>query len=180
MPTARYLGCVASVGKNLLYAGMYSYYPNPTNAYRMEMLVGMLSITNAPTVSPTVGPCAVTAPTNGALGTCTSSLGEGTTCQFTCSAGYTATGATSCSAVGVLTAATCAEPWTTKKAMPLSGMEDVGQSCAGVTSATGSFYYQYRGNSPFGPYPATADMMKYTTATDAWSLGNRPSSTSRA
>jgi hypothetical protein len=68
------------------------------------------------------------------------------------------------------------EPWTTKKAMPLSGMEDVGQSCAGVTSATGSFYYQYRGNSPFGPYPA-ADMMKYTAATDAWSLGTRPSPT---
>ena len=72
------------------------------------------------------------------------------------------------------------EPWTTKKAMPLSGMEDVGQSCAGVTSATGSFYYQYRGNSPFGPFPATADMMKYTAATDAWSLGDRPLPTLRA
>jgi hypothetical protein len=71
------------------------------------------------------------------------------------------------------------EPWTTKKAMPLSGMEDVGQSCAGVTSATGSFLYQYRGNS-LPTYPTTADMMKYTAATDAWSLGNRPSSTSRA
>jgi hypothetical protein len=73
------------------------------------------------------------------------------------------------------TAYSTTEPWTTKKAMPLSGMEDVGQSCAGVTSATGSFYYQYHGNSPFGPFPTTADMMKYTAATDAWSLGNRPS-----
>ncbi len=78
------------------------------------------------------------------------------------------------------TAYSTAEPWTTKKAMPLSGMEDVGQSCAGVTSAAGSFYYQYRGNSPFGPYPATADMMKYNAATDAWSLGTRPSPTLRA
>ena len=78
------------------------------------------------------------------------------------------------------TAYSTTEPWTTKKAMPLSGMEDVGQSCAGVTSATGSFYYQYRGNSPFGPFPATADMMKYTAATDAWSLGTRPSPTLRA
>ena len=72
------------------------------------------------------------------------------------------------------TAYSTAEPWTTKKAMPLSGMEDVGQSCAGVTSATGSFYYQYLGNSPFGPYPATADMMKYTAATDTWAIGNAP------
>ena len=79
------------------------------------------------------------------------------------------------SPTAVPTAYSTAEPWTTKKAMPLSGMEDVGQSCAGVTSATGSFYYQYRGNSPIGPYPATADMMKYTAATDAWSLGTRPS-----
>jgi hypothetical protein len=78
------------------------------------------------------------------------------------------------------TAYSTTEPWTTKKAMPLSGMEDVGQSCAGVTSATGSFYYQYLGNSPFGPYPATADMMKYTAATDAWSLGTRPSPTLHA
>jgi hypothetical protein len=77
------------------------------------------------------------------------------------------------------TAYSTTEPWTTKKAMPLNGMEDVGQSCAGVTSATGSFLYQYFGNSPFGPYPTTADMMKYTDATDAWSLGNRPSPTLR-
>ena len=107
MPTARYRGCVASVGKNLFYAGTYSPSPNPTNAYRMEMLVGTPSITNAPTVSPTVGPCTVTAPTNGALGTCASSLGEGTTCQFTCAAGYGVSGATSCSANGVLTAPMC-------------------------------------------------------------------------
>ena len=104
MPTARYRGCVASVGKNLLYAGTYySYPPNAANTYRMEMLVGTPSITNAPTVSPTVGPCAVTAPTNGALGTCTNSLGEGTTCQFTCDAGYGVSGALQVMVAGALT-----------------------------------------------------------------------------
>jgi hypothetical protein len=59
--------------------------------------------------------------------------------------------------------------------MPLYGMEDVGQSCVGVTSATGSFYYQYLGNSPWQPTSSTGEMMKYTTTTDAWSLGIRPS-----
>jgi hypothetical protein len=73
------------------------------------------------------------------------------------------------------TAHSTTEPWTTKKAMPLYGMEDVGQSCVGVTSATGSFVYQYLGYTPLGPTPPTGDMTKYTTATDAWSLGSRPS-----
>ena len=233
MPTARYRGCVASVGKNLLYAGTYSPSPDPTNAYRMEMLIGTLGITNAPTVSPTVGPCtvtaptngalgtctsslaaglscqftcdagygvsgatscvsiqtcsvvsgvascsynsvltaatctgcAVTAPTNGALGTCTSSIAAGTTCQFTCSAGYTATGPTSCSAVGVLTAATCAEPWTTKRAMPRAA-EDLRNACAGF----GDMYYMYHGT----PYANTGELSKYATLSDVWTTGKRP------
>ena len=49
---------------------------------------------------------AITAPTNGALGTCTSSLASGSTCLPTCNTGYTVSGSSSC-LLGVLTAATC-------------------------------------------------------------------------
>jgi hypothetical protein len=45
---------------------------------------------------------ASTAPTNGAVGTCTSSLASGSTCQPTCNSGYTVSGSRSCSA-GTLT-----------------------------------------------------------------------------
>ena len=54
-----------------------------------------------------VGCDASTAPTNGGVGTCTSSLASGSTCQPTCNSGYTVSGTSSCSA-GTLTAATCA------------------------------------------------------------------------
>ena len=49
---------------------------------------------------------ASTAPTNGGVGTCTSSLAHGATCQPTCNNGYTVSGTSSCS-TGTLTAATC-------------------------------------------------------------------------
>lgn len=53
--------------------------------------------------------CAVTAPTNGALGTCPSSLSSGSSCQLSCNAGFTLTGsATSCTD-GSLTAQTCVQ-----------------------------------------------------------------------
>ena len=52
-------------------------------------------------------PCdASTAPSNGGVGDCTSSLASGSTCQPTCDTGYTVSGPSSCS-LGVLTAATC-------------------------------------------------------------------------
>ena len=51
---------------------------------------------------------ASTAPTNGGVGTCTSSLAHGATCQPTCNNGYTVSGTSSCSA-GTLTAATCSK-----------------------------------------------------------------------
>ena len=47
-------------------------------------------------------------PTNGAVGTCTSSLAHGATCQPTCNSGYTVSGTSSCTA-GTLTAATCSK-----------------------------------------------------------------------
>ena len=49
---------------------------------------------------------ASSAPTNGGVGTCTSSLASGSTCQPTCNSGYTVSGTSSCTA-GTLTAATC-------------------------------------------------------------------------
>jgi hypothetical protein len=55
--------------------------------------------------------------------------------------------------------------------MPLSGIEDVQQSCVGFTSTFGSFYYQYAGNSnPSGT--GAGEMLKYTATTDTWVLGN--------
>ena len=41
---------------------------------------------------------ASTAPTNGAVGTCTNSLASGSTCQPTCDSGYTVSGTSSCTA----------------------------------------------------------------------------------
>ena len=55
----------------------------------------------------TVAACdASAAPSNGAVGDCTSSLASGSMCQPTCDSGYSVSGASSCSA-GSLTAATC-------------------------------------------------------------------------
>jgi hypothetical protein len=53
------------------------------------------------------GPCSVTAPSNGSLGTCSSVLGAGVECQFACNAGYTLAGSgTTCDGT-TLTAQTC-------------------------------------------------------------------------
>ena len=52
-------------------------------------------------------PCdASAAPTNGAVGTCTSTLASGSTCQPTCNTGYTVSGTSSCLA-GTFTTAEC-------------------------------------------------------------------------
>ena len=57
---------------------------------------------------------ASTAPTNGGVGSCTSSLATGSTCQPTCNSGYTVSGTSSCNA-GTLTAATCDATSTTSR-----------------------------------------------------------------
>ena len=55
-------------------------------------------------------PCdASAAPTNGAVGNCTSSLPSGSTCQPTCDTGYIVSGQSSCGVAGALTAADCRE-----------------------------------------------------------------------
>jgi hypothetical protein len=55
----------------------------------------------------TPSPCAVPAPADGTLGTCTSPLQSGTSCQFTCNSGYTLNGAATTCSYGQLTAQTC-------------------------------------------------------------------------
>jgi hypothetical protein len=165
MPTARRNGCLASVGKNLYYTG--SYYPDTANNVKMEMLIGTPIITSAPTFAPTIGPCVVTAPTNGALGTCTSSLAPGGTCQFSCNDGYLASGPTSCSATMVLAAATCITGvWTTRKAVP--AMSYMPAQGAGTY---GTFMYTYVAGAQ-SPMPANrGEFYKYASTADAWTTG---------
>ena len=66
-----------------------------------------LSIPGAGTLAVTLATCdASAAPTNGAVGTCTSTLASGSTCQPTCNTGYTVSGTSSCLA-GTFTTAEC-------------------------------------------------------------------------
>ena len=53
----------------------------------------------------------VTAPAHGSIGDCMSSISLGTTCQFDCNNGYSSSGLTKCSAVGVLSSAKCNPTW---------------------------------------------------------------------
>ncbi len=164
MPTARRNGCLASVGKNVYYSG--SYYMDTANQQRMEMLIGTPIVTSAPTFAPTLAPCAVTAPTNGALGTCTGSLALGGTCQFSCNDGYGVSGPTSCSATGVLAAATCRTgAWTTRKAVP--AMSYMPAQGAGTYD---TFMYTYIAGGL--PSPANrGEFYKYASTADIWTTG---------
>jgi hypothetical protein len=127
--------------------------------------------TLSPTPAPTYAPCAVTAPTNGALGTCTSSLALGGTCQVTCNDGYGVSGPTKCSATGVLTAATCMTGgWTTRKAVPAMSYWPL--QGAGTY---GTLMYAYIAGAKFPPSPANrGEIYKYASTTDAWTSGSGP------
>ena len=73
------------------------------------------------TVNVIGNPCdASAAPTNGAVGTCTSTLASGSTCQPSCNAGYTVSGTSSCT-LGALTAATCSANPCDASAAPVNG-----------------------------------------------------------
>ncbi|CAL6292695.1 unnamed protein product [Bathycoccus prasinos] len=79
------------------------------------------SIPGAGTLAVTLATCdASAAPTNGAIGTCTSTLASGSTCQPTCNTGYTVSGTSSCYN-GVLTAATCSASPCDASAAPANG-----------------------------------------------------------
>ena len=80
-----------------------------------------LSIPGAGTLAVTLATCdASAAPTNGAVGTCTSTLASGSTCQPTCNTGYTVSGTSSCT-LGALTAATCSANPCDASAAPANG-----------------------------------------------------------
>lgn len=51
--------------------------------------------------------CDVTSPSNGSMGTCSSSLTAGASCEFNCNNGHTLSSVTSCDSSGSLTAGTC-------------------------------------------------------------------------
>ena len=61
------------------------------------------------------------APANGDVGTCTSAMAAGSTCQPTCNSGYQVSGVTSCSSDGTLTAATCDAITCDASAAPANG-----------------------------------------------------------
>jgi len=63
---------------------------------------------------------ASTAPTNGVVGTCTSTLASSSQCQPVCNTGYTVSGASSCS-MGSLNPATCAANSCDASATPANG-----------------------------------------------------------
>jgi hypothetical protein len=117
-----------------------------------------VATTPAPMSAPTIGPCAVAAPTNGNLGSCTSALAAGAQCQPTCNPGYGVSGPMDCSATGVLTSASVCgtKQWASRNGLPTSSINS-GQSCAAV----GSLLYVYT-------QPA---FQKYAAATDAWETG---------
>jgi hypothetical protein len=112
----------------------------------------------------------VTAPTNGALGTCTSSLALGGTCQFSCNDGYGVSGPTSCSATGVLAAATCMTgSWTTRQAVPAMSYWPL--QGAGTHD---TFMYAYIAGAK-SPLPANrGELYKYSSTTDVWTSGPGP------
>jgi hypothetical protein len=79
------------------------------------------SIEGAGTLALTLATCdASAAPTNGAIGTCTSTLASGSTCQPTCNEGYTVSGTSSCYN-GAVTAATCSGSPCDASAAPENG-----------------------------------------------------------
>jgi hypothetical protein len=183
-PTARQLGSFASVASAVYYSGGFyvpgtpvpleSVTPTYLEVYYGPAVAATASPTPAPTSSPTrsptYGPCAVTAPTNGALGTCTSSLALGGTCQFSCSDGYGVSGPTSCSATMVLAAATCMTgAWTTRKAVPAMSYRPL--QGAGTHD---TFMYAYIAGAK-SPLPANrGELYKYSSTIDVWTSGPGP------
>ena len=158
MPTARKFHCAADVGGAIYVAGAD---PPATTGNILHALS-------------TAAPCTgVTAPTNGALGTCTSTLAAGSTCQFTCNDGYVASGTTSCAAGGTtLTAATCAtNVWQSRNAVPQTSYLP-----AQGAQSYDTFMYTYISQplSPLGVGPtARGEFYKYSSTADTWTSGVR-------
>ena len=171
MPTTRKNGCLASVGKNVYYTG--SYYMDTANQQRMEMLIGTPIITSAPTFAPTIPPCSVTAPTNGALGTCSSTLAAGSSCQPSCNDGFgyvvnnggSVAGATTCSATGTtLTQTTTCTilVWQSRNSVPKPSFYPLQSSVS-----YGTLLY----TNTVPAIGASGDFHVYGSTTDLWVTG---------
>ena len=180
MPTTgRSAGGFVTIGSALYYSGGGT---GPTSTVGtvwsaatadLEVFYGpAVAATPAPTLSP-VPSCTVTAPTNGVLGTCTSTIAAGSTCQFTCNDGYGASGTTSCHFfTGALTAATCAtNVWFSRNAVPQTSYLP-----AQGAQSYDSFMYTYISQplSPLGVGPAArGEFYKYSSTADTWTSGGR-------
>ncbi len=166
MPTLRSTGCVATVGNDLYYSGAANTQTS-TEMVAFEKISGTAVM---PTATPMYVPCSVMAPANGGLGTCTSSLALGATCQPTCDAGYGVSGATSCSAGGVLTAATCATGvWISRNAVPAMSYYPL--------QGTGTYdtlMYTYTAGTKFASPADRGQFYKYTSPADTWTTGPAP------
>jgi hypothetical protein len=189
MPTLRSSGCLATVGDDLYYSGA-AYPQYQTEMVALERIDGVAVVTYAPTRSPTYAPtaspspsptftptrsptyapCAVTAPSNGDLGSCTSALAAGAQCQPTCNTGFGVSGPTRCSAAGVLAAATCMTgSWTTRQAVPAMSYWPL--QGAGTHD---TLMYAYIAGAKV-PLPANrGELYKYSSTTDAWTSGPGP------
>ncbi len=132
------------------------------------MLIGTPIVTNTPTFAPTLAPCAVAAPTNGALGTCASSLAAGASCQFSCNNGYGVSGPTSCSATGVLAAATCRTgAWISRNAVPAQSYMP-----AQGAGAYDTLMYAYIAGPQSSPVTSNrGEFYKYASTADTWTTG---------
>ena len=118
---------------------------------------------NGQLVAATCTQCdASAAPANGLVGTCTSTLAAGSTCQPSCNSGYSVSGLSTCSAAGALTLATCARYWVTRNAMPMTVMR--GDQNVGTD---GQCLY-VAANAPSAVPAGVLDCLKYTVATDTW------------
>ena len=95
--------------------------PTCNNGYTLSgsRLCGAGTLTDTAVCLP--NPCdASTAPANGGVGDCPSSLASGSTCQPTCNSGYVVSGTTSCN-TGMLIAATCSSTQCDASTAPTNG-----------------------------------------------------------
>ena len=170
MPTARSSGCLATVGDDIYYSGA-AYPQTGAEMVAFERIDGVAVVTYAPTRSPTYAPCAVTAPTNGDLGSCTSALAAGAQCQPTCSDGYGVSGPTSCSATtGLLAAATCRTgAWISRNAVPAQSYMP-----AQGAGAYDTLMYAYIAGAKATSPANRGELYKYSSTTDVWTSGPGP------
>ena len=162
--------CAARIGNYLYFLGdAYPYNNNKAN----ERAALSPFVSQAPTFSPTYTPCSVTAPTNGALGTCSSTLAAGSSCQPSCNDGFgyvvnnggSVAGATTCSAAGTtLTQTTTCTilVWQSRNSVPTASFYPLQSSVS-----YGTLLY----TNTVPAIGASGDFHVYGSTTDLWVTG---------